>query len=188
MLGISAFKASFQRGIVRPNKFKVIISPPSFIENSLKITENLMIHCYSTDIPSKNIPTIERKTYGPIRKMPYSDVITEDATLNFICTNEMEERGFFEQWVNYIVKSNTYDVAYYDDFVTSVTLFQYDLEGMIIAKYELQEAYPYLIGSTSVDWSDNDSFLSLPVTFAYRNYISKNMKPIENDYFEEYIY
>ena len=94
-------------------------------ENTEKITSRLSWLCDTINIPSRSLTTTEFRTYGLPVKRPYGSVYTE-SQMEFLCTRTMGEKKFFDAWLNYIFDNKSYDIAYYDNYVTDIYIYHFD--------------------------------------------------------------
>jgi len=135
------------------------------------------MRCEATQLPGLNITSMSQKVYGPERKLPYGHTYNE-ASMSFICSEDLREREFFELWQERIVglnsepeasALNTYDIGYYKDNVVDITIRQLNDIGASGYTCKLIEAYPISIGQQDLNWSSNEA-LRLNVTFAFHRY------------------
>lgn len=80
------------------------------------------------------------------------------------------ERAFFDKWMNSIQPmesySASYNIAYRDDYTTSINVTHYDNQNNPTTTYQFVEAWPIAIDHQTLNWAD-DTLLLLTVTFAY---------------------
>ena len=145
-------------------------------ENTEKITSRLSWLCDTINIPSRSLTTTEFRTYGLPVKRPYGSVYTE-SQMEFLCTRNMGEKKFFDAWLNYIFNNRTYDMAYYDNYVTDIDIYHFDrsvstANDLSKSTYhiKLEEAYPTLVGEISMNHTATE-VLKLPITFTYKKYV-----------------
>lgn len=127
----------------------------------------------STTIPGRQLSTQEHRIFGTTRKMPYG-VLYDDLTVNFICTNSMLERTFFDIWHQFIISPGSQYMEYYTDYVSTITITKLDNSispiskiGSRLSTYTLEEAYPVSIQSQEIGYDKTDQYLSLTIQFAY---------------------
>jgi len=146
------------------------------IESVANITTRLSWLCDTINIPSRSLTTTEFRTYGLPVKRPYGSVYTE-SQMEFLCTRNMGEKKFFDAWINYIFNNNSYDIAYYDKYVTDIDIYHFDRSVSDVSDLDkstyhikLEEAYPTLIGEVSMNHTATE-VLKLPITFTYKKYV-----------------
>ena len=145
-------------------------------EGVTNITSRLSWLCDTINIPSRSLTTTEFRTYGLPVKRPYGSVYTE-SQMEFLCTRNMGEKKFFDAWLNYIFNNNSYDIAYYDNYVTDIDIYHFDrsaTDANDLSKstyhIKLEEAYPTLVGEISMNHTATE-VLKLPITFTYKKYV-----------------
>ena len=145
-------------------------------ETTSKVTNRLSWLCDTINIPSRSLTTTEFRTYGLPVKRPYGSVYTE-SQMEFLCTRNMGEKKFFDAWLNYIFNNNSYDIAYYDKYVTDIDIYHFDrsvsdTSDLSKSTYhiKLEEAYPTLVGEISMNHTASE-ILKIPITFTYKKYV-----------------
>ena len=146
------------------------------IESVANITTRLSWLCDTINIPSRSLTTTEFRTYGLPVKRPYGSVYTE-SQMEFLCTRNMGEKKFFDAWLNYIFNNRSYDIAYYDKYVTDIDIYHFDRSvsdandlGKSTYHIKLEEAYPTLVGEISMNHTATE-ILKIPITFTYKKYV-----------------
>ena len=145
-------------------------------EAASSVTQRLSWLCDTINIPSRSLTTSEFRTYGLPVKRPYGSVYTE-SQMEFLCTRNMGEKKFFDAWLNYVFDSNTYDVAYYDNYTTDIDIYHFDrsvstASDLSKSTYHIKliEAYPTLVGEISMNHTATE-ILKIPITFTYKKYV-----------------
>jgi len=161
-------------GLAKTNRYFVTITPPTALTiniTSKKILEDMQVLCNETELPGRNINTANRLTFGPIKKVAYENLYQE-ITLNFLCRNKMEEKKFFQKWMDYIANTETNLVKYYDDYVGTVgiTLIDNTIDESITYDVELVEAFPVSVGNQTITYEQSTEIMRLPVNFAYHRW------------------
>ena len=156
----------------------VRIEASSYLRNDQvdSVTSRLSWLCDTINIPSRSLTTTEFRTYGLPVKRPYGSVYTE-SQMEFLCTRNMGEKKFFDAWLNYIFNNGSYDIAYYDKYVTDIDIYHFDrtahdANDLSKSTYHitLEEAYPTLVGEVSMNHTATE-ILKIPITFTYKKYI-----------------
>ena len=162
---ISDFKSSFNTELARPHRFDVDIPIPIVLIPYNKTARNLRYRCESAQLPGRTFATADQKTYGPIEKHPYLSTY-EDLELTFIVDGDMNQKVFFDAWMNYINPTYTNDFKYKDNYSTAITINQYDMSNKLTYSISAYGAYPISMNQLDLTWND-DSYHKLAVTFAY---------------------
>jgi hypothetical protein len=171
---ISEFKSSFSKDIARPNRFDVSIPVPLVMIPYVSSARSLNYRCENASLPGRTFATTEQKTYGPIEKFPYLTTYT-DMDLTFIVDDDMQQKIFFDAWLNYINPLYNYNIRYKSDYTTAITINQYDVQNKLTYSVNLYDAYPISINQMDLDWS-NDGHHKLVVTFAYTTWQNNSIQ------------
>jgi hypothetical protein len=164
---IEDFVSSFlDVDVARPSRFDVVIYFPSGVSNSGPSgVKNLNLRCEAAELPGRTIETHVQKTYGPTEKFPYQNSYN-DVTLTFIVDEDMFQRQFFDNWLNFISSTNDFNFKYKTDYAANIKIFQYDGAGDPSYGVSLIDAYPISVNQLDLDWSA-DGHHKLAVVFAY---------------------
>jgi len=166
-------------GVAQASHFQVQIT-----NTNPRLERELMARADSVNLPGRTITTTEHKfsNYGPLNKVPYGQIYG-DLTVTFVMSEDLREKDYFEKWQNAMVNTGAYDgqssrdvsspakfnTKYFQDYAGVVLIRQYGANGGLRTIHKLNEAYPILIGETTMDWN-NAEVMKLTVTFAFRNY------------------
>ena len=111
--------------------------------------------------------------------------------MEFLCTRNMGEKKFFDAWLNYIFNNNSYDIAYYDKYVTNIEIYHFDRSESTASDLskstyhiKLEEAYPTLVGEVSMNHTATE-ILKIPITFTYKKYIHVDINGASIDGWDE---
>ena len=160
---ISDFMATvIQQDLARQNLFFVEIGRTSV---PLKIG----IRCHQAQIPGINIATTD-KDIG-LRSIAYQQIYS-DIILSFYCDANMHMYKFWEDWCKAAVSPTNRRTGYYDDYVNTIKIIQLNRQKNKVAQWILEDAYPKQVDPISVDYSANDSIMSINVTVTYRKFTS----------------
>jgi len=163
---ISNFLSSFKGDVARPSRFDVEIPVPLKLVSYRNTGQRLTLRCESAELPSRTLATAERKIYGPTEKYPYLTTYNE-STFTFIVSDDMLEKKFFDAWMDLINPRSTFNIAYKKDYVTNITINQYNLQNKKQYSVSLNEAFPLSVNQLDLDWSNETSYHKLSVVFAY---------------------
>ena len=180
--------------LARPNNFRVelslasastgaswigvgarVYSMPSI--NSIK--ETYQFRCEKAELPGKTVATTDDSMSGTSVKLPY-DMTYNDIQLSIICSTDMLERKFFEQWMDFIVKpgnptnaGNAGTIAYYSDYAKGniLKVSQLNDSGTEILTYTCYDVYPIALTPMNATWEENNTYQRFGVTLCYRYHI-----------------
>ena len=162
---INDFKASFKTDVARANKFDVAIPVPLTLLPYVSSAKSVNYRCESANLPGRTFATIEQKTYGPIEKFPYLNTYN-DLDLTFIVDDDMNQKVFFDAWMNYINPLYNYNYRYKSDYSTVITVNQYDVTNQLSYSINLYDAYPVSMNQMDLNWAD-EGYHKVSITFAY---------------------
>lgn len=172
---INDFKASFQTDLARPNKFQVNIPVPLTLIPYVKNAKNLVYRCENANLPGRNFATLEQKIgSNPVEKYPYMTTYN-DLDLTFIVDDDMNQKVFFDAWMNFINPTYNYNFRYKGDYSTAITISQYDVTNEISYSINLYDAYPVSMNQMDLDWS-SDGYHKLNISFAYTYYQNNSLQ------------
>lgn len=174
---INEFKASFSRDVARTSRFDVFIPIPPVLLPYFKSSRSLRYRCESAQLPGKTIATTEQR-FGsaPVEKFPYITTFT-DIDLTFIVDDDMQQKLFFDGWMNYISPVYNYNIRYKSDYTTAITINQYGVNNQLTYTVNLYDAFPISMSPLSLDWS-GDGYHKLAVTFAYTNWQNNSLQDV----------
>jgi hypothetical protein len=164
---IDDFKANLRgKHLASPANFRVMFSGGVLKHGPARA---ITYQCNQAMLPGKQFGTNEIRTYGPVRKMPYSHIF-DDLQMSIYCTEDMDVKKTFDDWMNAVGDNITGDFNYYNNYTTDIDIEQLDANGKVVYAIKVLEAYPMMVQPLALDYSQQNSFHNLPVTFAYRKW------------------
>ena len=139
--------------------------------------------CESAEMPGRGFMSLDVRYYGPNQKLPYQTSY-EDTTMTFLCRSESFERQFFDDWMELINPTNSFDFNYRDEYETTIQIIQLAEYGTSTGagpstqsgtypketyRITLYNAYPVLVNPQPMTWAD-DQMQRLAVTFTYHKW------------------
>lgn len=171
---INDFKSSFNTDLARPNRFDVVITPPLTLWTIVPTNaKKLSYRCEVSQLPGRTFATTERKTYGPVEKLPYLTTYN-DIDLTFLLDGDMNEKYFFDSWLDLVNPKTTNNFNYKYDYATSIIINQYGVDNTLTYYAELVDAYPISMNQLDLDWA-SDGVHKLTVTFAYTKWYNNSI-------------
>ena len=154
---INDFKSTFTSELARPNRFDVNIPVPLTLVPYVNSARNLLYRCENANLPGRTLATAEQRIgSNPIEKYPYLSTYN-DIDLTFIVDGDMQQKLLFDAWLNFINPQYNFNFRYKSDYVTTVTVNQYDLTNKLTYSVDLIDAYPISMNQMDLDWS-TDSY------------------------------
>lgn len=182
---IADFKSSFSKELARPSKFDVSIPVPLGLVPYRKASRMLTMRCENAELPGRAIATTSMKIYGVEEKFPYMSAYN-DLSLTFIVSDDMEEKKFFDAWLNWINPNTNYNLKYKQDYSVALRINQYDAQNKVSYSVDLVDAYPIAVNAMDLSWSA-DGYHKLTVTFAYTSWRDNSYKALAMEYLENAI-
>jgi hypothetical protein len=174
---ISNLRASLGK-LLRPNNFRVKLYLASTTGRAdmpqvSSIEKTFEFRCEKAELPGRTIATSDDAGSGPSLKLPY-DTTYNDIQLSIICAEGMEERKFFEKWIDFIVKPgddpSAGTLAFYSDYALGNTLevSQLNDAGNPVLTYTCYHVYPIAITPMNATWEEINTYQRFGVTLCYR--------------------
>jgi hypothetical protein len=173
--------------LARPNNFKVSLSLAStgvsgadvdIMPALSSISGTFEFRCEKAELPGRTVATTDDTMSGTALKLPY-DMTYNDIQLSIICSTDMLERKFFEQWMDFIVKPgklsrpNAGTIAYYSDYAkgNKLKVSQLNDSGTSILAYTCHDVYPIALTPMNATWEENNTYQRFGVTLCYRYHL-----------------
>lgn len=172
---ISAVKT---KGLMPSNRFKVEFSLPGSVLNAPSNTSfnpdlrNVFLYCDSVQLPGLSISTTQSRTYGEFREMPYERLF-DNINLSFYVDNSMDTKALFDTWIHSIQNPASRQLAYYNDYITDMTIYVLDKANKSQYSVKLYECYPKSVSPIQMDTASKD-VMKLQVSINYRYWTSSS--------------
>jgi hypothetical protein len=180
-MNIGDFKAVMNKygGVARPNTFMVDITATGseHVEDS-----DLRFFCKTAAVPGFNFSTSNYRPYsiGPDYSIA-SGLQHEPLSCVFILDSNHAILSFFHTWAQKIVNYNTsngmlssvdnmypYELGYKENYTVSMRIRFFNAhDPQSYYEVELDGVWPTSIGQVSLNWEENDSYATIPITFSY---------------------
>ena len=177
-------------GLAKANRFNVMFTPPTQsllnldlqgmissaisgnfnAKNLVNDPRDISLLCDSVVIPGKQISTLDYQTTKNSVKIPYG-YVQDDVSLSFLLTNDYYMKTIFDKWINSIVDTKKYCVAYKDDITCDVIIQQLDEEDVPIYGVKLEGAFPITMSEIALSNESTNTIQKLNVSFAYDKYV-----------------
>lgn len=185
-LSLMDFKAASDSAgqFAKSCRFVVRISQPPGLKT--QIPGDIHMMCEAAEFPGRGFTVTETRYYGPSQSFPNNTQYSPGLNLQFICRTNAAERFFFDDWMELINPTKTFNFSYPEDYWSEISVFQLGEigigEGGVIYQkanpqqrlkpvasygWTLRKAWPTLINPQQVTWADPD-ILRLQVTFSYK--------------------
>jgi len=173
---LNQFISQVQRiGIARANRYNVIITPPKKLPSLGNLgLSNMLLFCDQVQIPGVNISTIQNRTFGEFREVPYEKLFG-DIQMSFYVDNNLTVKGFFDDWVNLIQNPASRTFEYYNNYISTMQIEVEDTLNRIRHRTNVYEAYPKTISAIQLDYSNKD-IMKLQVTMQYKYWTTETLE------------
>lgn len=180
---ISEFKANMDRygGPAQTSLFEVQIVPKIQVRSGL-IPRELTMFCKTATVPGLNLNTAQYDSVAQLPKTFPQGIENSPMNAIFMLDSDHQVVSYFHSWMQFIVNYGTkggnfaevdgqlpYEVGYKDEYACRMIIKYYSTRGRLDTYYEtvLDNVFPVSIGDIDLSWENNDSYGTLPVSFAY---------------------
>ena len=149
-----------------PNRFEVIITAPM---PNYAAQRKVSLRCESVLLPGRNLNTgTDGMPYGPTREIVDGVMFAEDIAMTFVASGGLDERIFFEEWQELAFNKKTWNVGYYDDYVSTIEIYLLNRQDERRFGIKLIEAFPKTIGPTDLNQATSNEIIKTSVGFSFR--------------------
>lgn len=194
-MDIWGFLSHFQKGLSRPNRYRVEFNLPKGIPIQGALGSNpdassgsimqwekffngiggINIKCHTMTFPQRSVLTQEiRQNAAPFRT-PYT-ASYDPITFSFYNNSRMDVRDYFEIWQSAVLNLGTNTMNFYDEYVSDIKMVMLDMQGNDAYGVTLYEAWPLNIGILDASYANSNAYTTTVVTMAY-----KSWAPFNND-------
>lgn len=161
------------QGIAFNNRYSVAINTPRvFFTNNSAETRQLSIRCEAVTIPGRSFNTQPFRYYGPARNMPYEPIYAGEITLTYILSRNMQERLFFEKWMQLVCDPENYKFSYYNDYTTDMVISVLGKDDVLLHDIQVEEVYPKSIGDIQLGYEKDNEIMRQDIILSFRKYTS----------------
>jgi len=169
MFNLEFFKANMAYGVAKPNAYDVLISSPS-----QGLSPSIGLVAEEAELPGKAFATRTMGLYGPAVNFAYQEIYT-NLRMSFICSSDMYERKWFEDWHRKIVNPKSGFLGYYNTYVQEIKIRQLDGNGNVTYEGTATEAWPISIDNQQLSYRSQNEYHRLTVTFAYVRFVESEI-------------
>jgi len=180
------------RGLAKPNRFEVIITPPPCVGNNTVLQTNpggspgsirtpnadgniarlVSLMAENTQLPQTRINTSRQQIFGPPSFHPQNaEYGGDNLSISFHLDREMTVKRFFDVWVDGIVNRASGVVAYQAEYMCQNLLInQLDEQDNIMYQARFTDVFPVSVNPVQLDSGLSNQVSKLNVTFNYRRW------------------
>lgn len=163
-----------QEGLARTNRYSVMFTSPTTLNNSDLRT--VLLFCDQMQLPGLNYSTIQNRTFGEFREVPY-EKLYDSINMSFYVDTGMHVKYLFDSWLNTIQNPNNRTFAYYNDYTTDMTVEVLDLQNKSRYQLNLFECYPKNISAVQLDQASKD-VMKIQVNMQFKYWTSEALEPL----------
>ena len=152
-------------GKALPNRFEVLINRPAGASGD---NRDVSLTCESINLPGRTLNSVPQTIYGPSREIVDGVTYAEDITMTFYASSGLEERVYFEEWQALAFDERSWNVKYYDDYISDIDIYVLDRQDTQRFGIRLKEAFPKTIGPTDLNQGSNNEIIKTSVQFSFR--------------------
>lgn len=177
------------RGLAKPSKFYVQITPPLWYLNTFNGEiglETLRFLCRNTNMPGINLNVTDYKSQGyAIADDMVTGISFSPLNLTFYADTDYRSYRFFHKWFQETINfqsnqlsginseyngSLPYELSYKEDYETTVDIWLFDEMNQVMT-LRMNKAFPIQVGDISLGWEMNNDIVTFPVEFRYSSYV-----------------
>ena len=166
------------------NKFVIRLFPPTDINvgkiyDSPEYLQHVELRAESVSMPGRNLnTTTDSNIYGPTREIVNGAGYGGDVEIIFNSDVYLSERILFERWQEMCYGVLNWNAKYYNDYIGIVQIWVLDKSYKPTFGVELREVFPKVIGPSDLNSAPPGEIIKIPVTLAYRYWITLNEKEV----------
>lgn len=158
-------------GIARTNKFKLYVVAPSIVmmqyKSMPKIGKHFVYTVQNVSIPTKTVSTNSVLAPGSEQKYPYAHEM-EDLSVTFMCTKDLVERKFIDDWMNEVVRPNggSFTIGYRNEYSGKLILHVYGEDGeRPVDIIVFHACFPLSAGAIELSYEEQGEIATFETTF-----------------------
>lgn len=175
MATIDDFYATItQYGQAKPNRFECELFLPAAVQASsiTQLPRDLNLRITGASFPGKNIrTTTDENIYGPSYEIAQGLTYGEEITLEFLLKNNHEERLVFNAWQDFIVSPTTYNVSYYNEYVSNMRVYQLDEKNRRTAGIEIRNCFPKTVNAIEYNMDTTSAVIKTSVGMSFKEWV-----------------
>lgn len=165
-----------QSPLLRPNRYEVQILWPEGnreMDNGLE-RPGPSTNCWadSISLPGRSLATVERRTFGPQREMPYERLFSGDLEVTFVLQKGAYWRHKMEQWMDLVIDPDTNKInPDRSTYLGELAIHMLDDSNEPGYSIIVKEVFPKTISPVNLSYSQDNDYLRQTVSFSFRNYV-----------------
>ena len=153
----------------KSNRFTVEITAPRTLVSSVH-PSSIEFLIKTVSFPSRSFGSTTYRSGGKFGlEVPY-EMTEEPVTIAFMGTNDWSARSFWNDWIEHIQSTDSYNMNYYREFIGTVKISVYNETEHDITnpthQVTLHEAWPKTISAVALGWESTE-LVGFDVDVAY---------------------
>lgn len=176
-------------GLARNNRYAIIFVPPVAVTSSgagagvvtapdYGSLTKILLFCDQAQLPGLNYSTIQNRTYGEFREVPYEKLF-DTTSFSFYVDADFKVKQLFDEWLGGIQNPVTRNFNYYKNYTTNLVIEVQDLNDKTRYEMTLWECYPKNIGSVQLDTAGKD-VMKVQVTMQYKYWTATPVEQLDD--------
>lgn len=157
-MNINLIKAAGANDFLRTNRYRVFITNP--ITGSLD--QNSSMNCVSCDFPGCSFGTYDKRTKGPIWKLPNDRIYTE-VNLAFYVDSNATTRKYFQAWQDGITSGDNF--KFFSDYKGEIIIQEFTRDGNVAQTATIQDVYPVIISPITLSYDNKNQVEIVQISF-----------------------
>lgn len=167
-MAVYDFLANMKGGGARPNLFRVVMSFPTFSQDTGEESRTLSFLCKGAQLPEATVGSIEVPFRGRQVKLP-GDRVFAEWTITVINDIDFQIKNAFERWGNQINQHReNLGVNNPQEIFSNAKIEHLDNQGNIVKSYEMVGIWPSEVGAIEVSYDSTDEIEEFPVVLQYQ--------------------
>ena len=156
----------------RPNQYEVQILPPPG-KLATHDFRSISLAAESVLMPGRSVNTQPKSAdqlHGPTRELVTGPLYADEVTMTIQSPNGLDERMMLEKWQELAFSNDTYDVAYYNEYVGTLNIHLLDMNNRKTFGLQLIECFPKIITGLSLAYGPNTEITKTNVAWSFREW------------------
>ena len=156
----------------RPNQYEVQILPPPG-KLATHDFRSISLAAESVLMPGRSVSTQPKSAdqlYGPVRELVTGPTYADEVTMTIQSPNGLDERMMLEKWQELAFSNDTYDVAYYNEYVGTLNIHLLDMNNRKTFGLQLIECFPKTITGLNLSYGPNTEIIKTNVAWSFREW------------------
>lgn len=163
----SSFIKKSKTGLLRPNRFKVFISPPNKLSGGLS-GEDITFNAVAVQNPEIEV-SVKDLMLNNRRWSYYEERIDSDLMITFLETPDLKISRYFNEWIRLGFDVITKKRKFLKDIVgNSIKVVPLNADGTLSTHcHVFYEVFPFGIGDINYDFESENQIQKITVKFKY---------------------